>query len=181
MEYQECSDLLRASEVIARAFQPNEFNWYVTNHASLETNIKDFYDRLIQLKKEANAHIVHDGSYSSIAVWIPPEFDTPAFPEPLSPEFREAEDAYADLLKRHLNGRRHWHLTILAKDPLNDTKGSTSKVVKPFLKLSKEKKNPSMLECIDERAKDIYTHYGFNVAEEFTVGGDIKAWYMIYD
>jgi hypothetical protein len=195
--YKRVTELRRAAETIGRAFQKNAFNLYTTKHQTLEENINDFETRLIQLATTADAHIVQsDDQLSSVAVWIPPSHPTPAFPEPLIPEFREAEDEYARLLEKHLKGRPHWHLTILAKDPLlSDVKSSTSSVVRPFLEMTKLDNVPAMLECIDERAKAIYEHYGFKVVEEFTIavgksdaqgnpdtnGEGLKAWYMLYN
>lgn len=193
--YTTTKDWKRAGEVVARAFQKNSYNLFVTQHCSIEQNIADFQHRCQELV-ENNTLILEADDFAAVAVWIPPEWDYYPYPDPIDPNLRFAEDAFHQCAEKFFKGGPFWHLTMLAKDPLRpEVKGATSKVMKPVLEDAKRRNIPAALECIDERAREIYEYYGFKTYEIITVGAGkcnpqgyeekggqgIKVYYMIYN
>lgn len=188
-------DFQRAGKVVGTAFYPNKFNQLITEHCSLEENVKGYQERIQQLLAN-NTLCAQADDFSAVAVWTPPEWNIVPYPqEVLHGTFGVSEDEFKRCAVKYFRGGPHWHLTFVGKAVDSNTKGSVSKVMKPFLEDALNRGCPAALECIDERAKSIYEYYGFKTYEVIKVGKDevdingepdphgegLSIYYMIYN
>lgn len=195
-QYTLSQDWRKAGEIIGTAFYPNKFNQLITEHCSLEENVKEYQERVEHVMQN-NTLCLQSDDYSAVALWTPPEWRIVPYSIDLHGHFEFSEDEFKRCADKFFvnYGIPYWHLTLVAKNVNSNTKGSVSKVMKPILEDAKERGIPAALECIDERARQIYEHYGFktyeiikigegsvnSLGEEQEGGEGLTLWYMIYN
>jgi hypothetical protein len=194
--YSLTKDHVKAGEIVGTSFYPNKFNQLITEYCDLNENIKGYQERIEQLLQNNTICAQADG-FNAVAVWTPPEWRIVPYSCELTGSFAFSEDEFKRCATKFFkNEIPFWHLTFVAKNVEdNGAKGSVSKVMKPFLQDAKERGIPAALECIDERAKEIYEHYGFKTYEIIKIGeGEVNqqgepdkdgeglnVYYMIYN
>ncbi|KIX03053.1 uncharacterized protein Z518_06603 [Rhinocladiella mackenziei CBS 650.93] len=83
-------------------------------------------------------------------------------------EYREKFDA---LKQKYLGGRPHWYLNLIGRLPSRrEEKGAIRGLIEPFLQKACEENLPVWLEATNRHAKEVYSYFGFRVAEEVRIG-----------
>ncbi|KAL7624175.1 hypothetical protein AAE478_005732 [Parahypoxylon ruwenzoriense] len=148
------------------------------------------------------AFVAEAGGFAAVACWEPTHVDAaprtssidygalaerrPAFAEFLA-RFRELKDQYLRPVAERSSAGRYWHLCLMGRDPgVPYVPGAVRAVLVPFMRRwtsaggdREGGVTPVWLEAGNERARDVYTHFGFREVGEVEIQG-VKTWGMIY-
>ncbi|RDW93641.1 uncharacterized protein DSM5745_00963 [Aspergillus mulundensis] len=143
--------------------------------------IRCHFDEVVSKKAQLGATIVEAGGFAAVAIWFPPDRQEHAKDDKESSAHQSMrEQAFAQKLDkvkaRCLQGRKHWYLNLIGRDPERKEKGVVRALIQPFLQRAREDGVPAWLEAVDEHSRDVYGHFGFRTVEEFRVGaGEFNA------
>lgn len=178
--------LFKVSDVIDRAFYNIPLMKYVVRKRKtlgssetldFEEHFKGFSKERVPQLVEAGGIILQSKEFAAIAIWFPPgKFP----PRGNSSEYYD-NSAVTKEKSKGIIGTEYWYLNSLARDPIrNDgVQGAVSEVVRPILKLAKDKNVGVVLEAISDHARDVYIHYGFKIVNQFELGNDSEM-YSVY-
>jgi hypothetical protein len=189
------------AEVVSHAMLPNAIWLRYLNEGifGIDSNVSD--EQLPQayhsIVKEflapgmaAGAFIAEAGNFSACASWWPPGSHPP--PTDLT-QFDEQERqgkamsaAFGRGIKKIQNeliyskyGQDFWHLGLLGRDPRRPgVPGAVRAVLQPFIDQAAAEGMPIWLATTNERAKNIYLHFGWQVVGLVTFQ-DLRQWCMI--
>ncbi|KAI0853878.1 hypothetical protein F5Y00DRAFT_269238 [Daldinia vernicosa] len=173
-----------------------------TKDVDLATMQRIVYDSAITrltAKIAAGGFVVEAGGFAAVACWEPGRAGDPhrmdvstAAVSGKRPLFKAFVDRVTELMRVHLypiaervSAGRYWKLSLMARDPAVEyVPGAVRAVLVPFMERFTSDQNeggamPVWLEAGNERARDIYAHFGFREVGEIITGG-VKTWGMIY-
>lgn len=95
----------------------------------------------------------------------------------------QAVDTHSHSVHKRLAPFPHWYLSLLGVNPEYQGKGFASALMKSMLNRIDEDNLPCYLETETEKNVEMYKHFGFRVAEQFSIPGysDWCLWAMIRD
>ncbi|KAL4911177.1 hypothetical protein BDW74DRAFT_172641 [Aspergillus multicolor] len=169
----------RSSVVSSFLFRTPESTW-PPNNVPYEL-VRGHFDEVVRKKVELGATLVEAGGFAAVAIWFPPDKQKHAKDDSeslatLSARERAFGEKLDEVKKRHLQGRKHWYLNLIGRDPERKEKGVVRALMEPFLQQAKKDRVPAWLEAVDRHSCDVYTHFGFRTVEEFRVGfGEFNA------
>lgn len=80
-------------------------------------------------------------------------------------------DAWAAGVRERLTAGPHWHLVLLATDPMEQGRGHAWRLVRPMLDEADRTGLPAYLETHNPANVGVYERYGFTLVEELAVPG----------
>lgn len=140
----------------------------------------------IETKVSLGSLIVEADNFAAVACWEPPgavrrhsveELEELEKERPIYAAFiRDIEAAKNGFLGE---GQQCWQLSLMARDPLRTSKGAVRAIIEPFVERSKEEKVPIWLVAGNERARDVYAYFGFEVLKVIYLGEEVRTWCMV--
>ena len=127
-----------------------------------------------ETKVAAGAIVVEAGNFAAVACWEPPASNPPRTTEAQFLEIaverpvfaRFTRDIYRAMDKVFgVPAPKHWRLSLMARDPERKDKGAVRAVIEPFVARAKREQVPLVLVAGNPRARDVYSYFGFRVAE----------------
>lgn len=141
----------------------------------------------IETKVALGSSIVEADKFAAVACWEPPgavrrdhtmeELQELAKERPIYAAFiRDIEAAKVECLGEN---PKCWQLSLMARDPLRTSKGAVRAVIEPFVERAKEEEMPIWCVAGNERARDVYAYFGFEVVKVVHLGEDVRTWCMV--
>ena len=159
--------------------------------SSSQVTLKNIYKSTlvrIETKVGLGSSIVEADKFAAVACWEPPgavrrnhndeELKELAKGRPVYAAFiRDIETAKDECLGE---GQKCWQLSLMARDPLRMSKGAVRAIIEPFVERSKEEKVPIWCVAGNERARDVYAYFGFEVVKVIYSGEEkVRTWCMV--
>jgi hypothetical protein len=144
----------------------------------------------IEAKIGLGSLVVEADQFAAVACWEPPgvvrrnhdieELEELAKERPIYAAFiRDIEAAENECLGE---GQKCWQLSLMARDPLRTSKGAVRAIIEPFVERSKAERVPIWCVAGNERARDVYAYFGFEVVKVIYLGEEkVKTWCMVYN
>ena len=144
----------------------------------------------IEAKVGLGSLVVEADQFAAVACWEPPgvvcrnhdieELEELAKERPIYAAFiRDIEAAENECLGE---GQKCWQLSLMARDPLRTSKGAVRAIIEPFVERSKAERVPIWCVAGNERARDVYAYFGFEVVKVIYLGEEkVKTWCMVYN
>ncbi|KAH6718511.1 hypothetical protein BKA61DRAFT_670932 [Leptodontidium sp. MPI-SDFR-AT-0119] len=157
---------------------------------SSPVKVEDLYETTlfrIETKVRLGSQIVEADSFAAVACWEPPgavhpnhsveELAELAMKRPIYAEFvRDIEAARTE----SLGEQKCWQLSLMARDPSRTSKGAVRAILEPYVERAKNDKVPLWCIAGNERARDVYSYFGFKVVKVVESGPDkVKTWCMV--
>jgi hypothetical protein len=142
----------------------------------------------IETKIGLGSSIVEADNFAAVACWEPPgsvrrshtveELRELAKERPIYAAFvRDIEAAKDKCLGE---GQKCWQLTLMARDPLRTSKGAVRAIIEPFVERAKRDRMPIWCVAGNERARDVYAYFGFEVVQVVYSGEEkVGTWCMV--
>ena len=142
----------------------------------------------IETKVGLGSLIVEADKFAAVACWEPPggvhrnhsaeELEELAKERPVYGAFiRDIEAAKDECLGKD---QKFWQLSLMARDPLRTSKGAVRAVIEPFIQRSKAERVPIWCVAGNERARDVYAYFGFEVVKVIYSGEEkVRTWCMV--
>lgn len=161
--------------------------------SSAQVTLENIYESTllrIETKVGFGSSIVEADKFAAVACWEPPgvgrrdyspkELKELAKERPIYAAFnRDIEAARNECLGE---GQQCWQLSLMARDPLRTSKGAVRAIIEPFVKRSKEERVPIWCVAGNERARDVYAYFGFEVVKVIYSGEEkVRTWCMVYN
>lgn len=158
---------------------------------SAQVTVESIYESTlprIETKVGLGSLIVEADNFAAVACWEPPgavhrnhtneELEELSKGRPIFATFiGDIEAARKDCLGED---QKCWQLSLMARDPLRTSKGAVRAVIEPFVKRAKEEKVPLWLVAGNERARDVYAYFGFEVVKVVYLGEEkVRTWCMV--
>ena len=159
----------------------------VSAQVTLENIYKSTLHR-IETKVGLGSLVVEADKFAAVACWEPPgavrrdhnveELEELAKERPIYAAFnRDIEAAKNECLG---HGQKYWQLSLMARDPLRTSKGAVRAIIEPFVERSKEERVPIWCVAGNERARDVYAYFGFEVVKVIYSGEEkVGTWCMV--
>lgn len=129
------------------------------------------------------AIIAEAGDWAAAALWEPSGFSLKSPPMnhngsragPSGPTIDEFWETSTRIKRKCLGDKvvdeaRYWHLSRIARAKGRNEKGAVSAIILPFLEKAKLESVPVWLESTAKNARDMYSHFGFEVVDEIVIG-----------
>ncbi|KAH7310964.1 hypothetical protein BKA65DRAFT_518371 [Rhexocercosporidium sp. MPI-PUGE-AT-0058] len=155
-----------------------------------QVKVEDLYEATlirIETKVGLGSQIVEADEFSAVACWEPPgavhqnhsdeELEELARTRPVYSGFiRDIEAARLECLGE----RNCWQLSLMARDPLRTSKGAVRAIIEPYVERAKKEKVPIWCVAGNERARDVYSYFGFEVVKVIHSGLEkVRTWCMV--
>ncbi|KAF2670750.1 hypothetical protein BT63DRAFT_200336 [Microthyrium microscopicum] len=157
----------------------------------IEVNYDQIYEYALsraESKTKLGASIVEADTFAAVACWDP----RPTVEDDLSArnleELAEKRPVFAAFIRDSEEtkmqclgiGQKHLGLSLMARDPLKTSEGAVRAVIEPLVERAKEQKLPIWLIAGNERARDVYAHFGFEVVKVIYSGEErVRSWCMV--
>lgn len=143
----------------------------------------------IETKVGLGSLIVEADKFAAVACWEPPgtvqyynveELEELRRERPIYAAFnQDIEAAKNECLGE---GQKYWQLSLMARDPLRTSKGAVRAIMEPSVARSKEERVPIWCVAGNERARDVYAYFGFEVVRVIYSGEEkVRTWCMVYN
>jgi hypothetical protein len=184
-------DYDKLADTLMRAIGKLPFAEFVELNNVEDPSTFEYWKGVIQTVKKQDGLFLQCHDHESIAIWNKPnpsrisQEDVDCTRGPVIPldslvGFAKVRRLFTQTaLKYNLHNTPHWFLKFLARHPNSQTAGSVSCLVKPVMAKARDEGVPVVLICINQQAKPIYEHWGFEVLEEMTTDNGLQLWYMI--
>ncbi|KAI1609316.1 hypothetical protein EDD37DRAFT_612873 [Exophiala viscosa] len=172
-------ELKNFAQVIAAAFSNDALNRFIflgresrPDHPKLKEWEKrvQYWLPVVQSRFETGAILIQTCDWAAVALWLPPGIEKPK-PAANAPEgsveYRRKVD---ELRKKHLGDRPHWNLNLIGRAPDRQDKGAVRGLIEAYLEKAREDNLPAWLEATNTHARDVYSHFGFKVVDDFRIG-----------
>jgi hypothetical protein len=142
----------------------------------------------IETKVGLGSSIVEADKFAAVACWEPPEAVHRNHTSEELKELAKERPIYADFVRNIEaakneclgEGQKYWQLTLMARDPLRTSKGAVRAIIEPFVERSKEERVPIWCVAGNERARDVYAYFGFEVVKVIYSGEEkVRTWCMV--
>lgn len=144
----------------------------------------------IETKVRLDSMIVEADNFAAVACWEPPRTDHLNHSVEELEELEKERPIYADFIRNIeaakeacLGGtQEYWQFSLTARDPLRASKGAVRAIIELFVVRSKEERVPIWCVAGNERARDVYAYFGFQVVKVVYSGEDlVRTWCMVYN
>ncbi|PMD16245.1 hypothetical protein NA56DRAFT_318614 [Hyaloscypha hepaticicola] len=144
----------------------------------------------IETKVRLDSTIVEADNFAAVACWEPPRTDHLNHSVEELEELEKERPIYADFIRNIeaakeacLGGtQEHWQFSLMARDPLRASKGAVRAIIELFVVRSREERVPIWCVAGNERARDVYAYFGFQVVKVVYSGEDlVRTWCMVYN
>ncbi|KAF2638800.1 hypothetical protein P280DRAFT_470841 [Massarina eburnea CBS 473.64] len=125
-------DIPHFASVVASAFSNDVVNRYLylgrdsrPDHPKLQPDLRaKYWERVITPRFQDRALLIQSHDWAAVALWLPPGVEKPP-PNPaiVSEGGLEYRDFFDALRKEKLGSRLHWHLNLIARNPVRDDGG----------------------------------------------------------
>ena len=144
----------------------------------------------IENKVRLGSTIVEADNFAAVACWEPPravhsnnlveELKELEMERPIYVGFiRDIEAAKEACLGE---AQKCSQFSLMARDPLRASKGAVRAIIESFVARSKEERVPIWCVAGNERARDVYAYFGFQVVKVVYSGEDkLRTWCMVYN
>src|SRR5450756_1867832 len=187
----------RLADISSRACFSDPFNVLLQrenkNDPSAQVTLSNIYNSTLQRIETKARHgslIVEADSFAAVACWEPPppgavhrnhsveELKELEKERPIYAAFiRDVEAAKDECLGA---GQRCWQLSLMARDPLRRSKGAVRAIIEPFIERAREEGLPVWCVAGNERARDVYAYFGFQVVKVVYSGEEkVRTWCMV--
>ncbi|KAK4943429.1 hypothetical protein LTR10_016920 [Elasticomyces elasticus] len=175
-------ELENFARVIAGAFSNDALNRFIflgresrPDHPKLDDSEGrvQYWLPIVKSRFETGAILIQSSDWAAVALWLPPGIEKPK-PAANAPEgsveYRKKVD---ELRKKHLGDKPHWNLNLIGRAPDRLDRGAVRGLIEPYLQKAREDNLPAWLEATNSHARDVYTHFGFKVVDDFRIGKGI--------
>ncbi|KAL4946281.1 hypothetical protein BDV06DRAFT_218610 [Aspergillus oleicola] len=167
----------RVAEVISVAFSSSLFTAYLLRKPEStwptddipEEVLRPHFLKNVTTRAGLGAELVEAGGFAAAAVWFPPSISI-STDGITNPKILDYLGSLIPIRKEHLQGRKHWYLSLIGRHPQRTEPGAVRAVIEPYIKKAREQGVPLWLEAINDHARDVYQRFGFRTVAEARVG-----------
>jgi hypothetical protein len=132
--------------------------------------------------------IIEADGFAAVACWEPPGKVRRSHTDEEIKELAKERPIYAafnqdiDAAKMEFlgEGKQYWQLSLMARDPSRSSKGAVRAIIEPFVESAKKEKVPIWCVAGNERARDVYAYFGFEVVRVIYSGEEkVMTWCMV--
>jgi hypothetical protein len=159
--------------------------------SSAQVTLENIYESSllrIETKVRYGSTIVEADNFAAVACWEPPrtvhrnhyveELEELEKERPIYADFVRSIEAAKDACLG--DNQKYWQFSLMARDPLRTSKGAVRAIIELFVVRSKEERVPIWCVAGNERARDVYAYFGFQVVKVVYLGEHkVKTWCMV--
>ncbi|KIW42577.1 uncharacterized protein PV06_06114 [Exophiala oligosperma] len=125
----------------------------------------------VAAKVGAGSFVAEAADFAAVVCWEPPEAVAPLVSETELQEMAKARPVFSRFVRDMQDfkvatfgtSQAYWNMSLMARDPDRNDKGAVRAVIEPFVARAKRDGRPIWLCAANERARDVYAHFGFRV------------------
>jgi hypothetical protein len=186
----------RLADISSRACLSDPLNMLIQREktgSSAQVTLENIYESSllrIETKVRLGSTIVEADNFAAVACWEPPQAVHRNNRVQELEELEKAQPIYADFIRNIEaakeaclgEAQKYWQFSLMARDPLRASKGAVRAIIELFVVKSKEERVPIWCVAGNERARDVYAYFGFQVVKVVHSGEDkVSTWCMVYN
>ena len=155
-----------------------------------KVKLQDLYEATlfrIETKVKLGSQIVEADDFAAVACWEPPGAVHPNHTTEELKEIALQRPIYSGFIRdieaartKCLGEQKCWQLSLMARDPIRTSKGAVRAIIEPYVKRAQEERVPIWCVAGNERARDVYSYFGFKVVEVVHSGPEqVQTWCMV--
>jgi hypothetical protein len=161
--------------------------------SSAQVTFESIYESSLlrmETKVQFGSTIVEADNFAAVACWEPPRVVHRNQSVEELEELEKERLIYADFIRNSEDEKEEclgeaqkcWQFSLMARDPLRASKGAVRAIIELFVVRSKEERVPIWCVAGNERARDVYAYFGFQVVKVVYSGEDkVRTWCMVYN